>query len=397
MAVLSAEVMCEILDLVVPRRDTRYIDGARPSYSELKQLCLVCRSWSTYIQYRLFDHVDLGTFDARLAFLRAIGRKTTRSRDLQQTTRTLVLSGTLFRPGGPRDVLDVLSQLPSLDTVHVQRGFSLPYLPRSTYVPRDFPTIQSFDIEMSNGSSWGTLHDLLRKLPTLRRLAIRDFNATGSIPITLDSGFPFRLEEFLLLCPWRCISGTYLQGFIEGSVGSLEVLGLSMMSVLPGVDELLANYSRTLRSLGLDTAENVTINVDTLPSLKRLQQLVITTADPDLVGALPPALRRLQFNTALFSQGRPLVDRFIESLQASLKGLHQLNTLFVAGKHLGDLWAKKLMDADDLSSHHLEDRFAPLTGECAKSGIALHSPIDSDDTLWTRFHDLGFEVDTVEG
>ncbi|KZT62535.1 hypothetical protein CALCODRAFT_514059 [Calocera cornea HHB12733] len=387
MAVLSAEVMCEILDLVIPHNDTRYSDGARPSYSELKQLCMVCRSWSTYIQYRLFDLVDLGSFDARLAFLRAIGRNTTRSRDLKQTTRTLVLSGPIFRPGSPRDIIDILSHLTRLETVHVRAGFSLSYLPPSSYVPRDFPAIQSFDIEMNNGSSWGTLHDLLRKLPTLKRLAIRDFNAAGSIPPIHTSAYAFRLQEFLLICPWRCISPAYIHDYIERSIGSLEVLGLSMMSAEPGMEELLVNHAPTLRSLGLDMAENVTIDPIILRMLTKLEQLTITTADPDLITTIPPALRRLQFNTALFSQGRPLVDRFVETLQSSLKERPELEELLVAGKHLGDGWAKRLMDAGELSSQSLDGRYDGLKEECAKNDIILRTSLDSDDTTWTRFYD----------
>jgi len=390
MAVLSAEVMCEILDLVVPCCDTRYNSGARPPYAELKQLALVCRSWATYIHYRLFNHVDLGSFDARLAFLRTIGRNTTRSRDLKQTTRRLVLSGPIFRPGGPRDIVDILSQLQSLEIVHVRKDFSLSYLPPSWHVPRNFPAIRSFDIEMNRGSSWETLHDLLWKLPTLQRLAIRDFSAAGSLLTLQDPPFAFRLQEFLFICPWRCVTPAYLNAFLEQSIGSLEVMGMSMMSAEPGMEELVASHAKTVRSLGLDTAENIDINPSLFSKLVRLEQLVITTAHPDLIAALPVTLRRLQFNSAVFTDGRPLVDRFVNTLSSLLARLGQLNELFVAGKHHSDSWSNWLPDAVQLGGSQLDERYSDLQRQCIKLGVELHSSMDHDDTQWARFYDIAY-------
>ncbi|EJU02215.1 hypothetical protein DACRYDRAFT_21938 [Dacryopinax primogenitus] len=391
MAVLSAEVMCEILDLAVPRCDTRYnaaAGGAWPAYRELRQLCLVCRSWATYIQYRLFDHVDLGTFDARLAFLRAIGQNTTRSVELKQTTRILVLSGPIFRPGGRRDVADILSQLPNLKTVHMGPGFNLPYLPPSTYVPSNFPSVRSFTVQMSRQSSWEALHELLRKMPTLERLCIHDFNAVGPMPSVQDTPFTFRLREFVLGCPWRCISPTYLRAFLAHSAGSLEVLGLSMSMIEPGLEEVLQRHVSGLRSLALDTAEEATLQPATLHSCRHLEHLVITSSNSDLIPALPPTLRRLQINKVVFSDGQPMSDRFLETLQTSLSSLELISELLVSGTHLGTGWAHKPLDADEGTMRNIDVRYFGLRAECAKGGVRFCTSIDSDDTQWTRFHEL---------
>jgi len=391
MAVLSAEVMCDILDIAVPRCDTRYSPSASPSYAELKKLCLVCRSWSTYIQYRLFDHVQLATFEARLAFLRATTARTQRGNDLRRTTRTLVLTGPIFRRDAPRDIRDVLAVLPNLTTVHMKGDFALSYLPPSRHAISDFPAILRLDIEMLPRSSWQTLHDLLHQLPTLQHLAIRDSNATGSIPAIRDPPFSFSLKEFVLVCPWKSVPADYVAAFLRQSVGHLEVMALSMISGEPGLGALVAAHSVTLRSVGLNTAEPNAVDLESLRGCKRLEQLVVTGFDAEMVGALPGTLRRLQFNAPVLSEGQPVEDVFTPALQAAIKDLPRLETVFLLGRHAAETHGRK---PDAGIVEQTAEGYAGLREECVKRGVKFQTPFTSDDNnQWTRFYELAYDND----